>query len=185
MMPPASDEPLHADTDATVPDVTEHRDLTDDPDATVGEQQQPPDSPDQTIDDNGDPELTIGAPLHSGDVDDETIYADIEQTIEQQWRDSFTDETTPELTIKCDPQQTMIQGFEFSLKLREVSRHFRPPRLARTNLGIPASDQVSRSARCATWNRLLESRRADTPVRSRIRVESESVLARWRLTATD
>jgi hypothetical protein len=80
--------------------------------------------PEQTVDENGDPEVTIGAPVRS---DDATIDGDVEQTIEQQWRDTFTDETAPELTIKSDSEQTMSEGFEFSLKTRDVSREGSPP----------------------------------------------------------
>lgn len=99
-------------------------DSVNDPEQTVVDQRLGLVSSDleQTVDKNGDPEVTIGAPVPSHDVDDATLDCDIEQTIAQQWRDTFTDETTPELTIKSDPNQTMVEDFNFSLKPRDVSR---------------------------------------------------------------
>lgn len=78
----------------------------------------------QSVDADIDLGLTIGAPFPS---DDATNFGDVEQVVEQQWRDTFTRDTTPEVTIKSDPEQTASAGFEFSLKTRDVSREGSAP----------------------------------------------------------
>ncbi len=73
------------------------------------------------IADAGDPEATIGL-QDVPDTDREaTIDCDIEQTIVQQWHNTITDENAPDLTLKSDPNQTMILDFDYSLKEREVA----------------------------------------------------------------
>lgn len=136
--PNTTETPSPSDVDQTLDGETVHEH---DPEATIEgvdpDTVEEPADPEQTIVDprmaeTPDPESTvdadqtIDAPAPGDDLTD-VAETDIEQTIDQQWQDSEADGASPSLTLKSDPNRVMDQGFDFSLKPREVAREGTAP----------------------------------------------------------